>query len=100
MSGMKNIQVIDGAMNCTYDIFSATEKEFKLIFENGTDIEFSSDAEVRIGSEEFSSLIGKLWDRRVDKKTVNGIHGTIFFGLDYKKQYYPTKIEREMILVI
>lgn len=28
---MKNIQVIDGAMNCAYDIFAATDEEFKLI---------------------------------------------------------------------
>jgi len=25
---MKNIQVIDGAVNCAYDIFAATDEEF------------------------------------------------------------------------
>jgi hypothetical protein len=29
---MKNIQVIDGAKNSAYDIFSCTEEEFKLLF--------------------------------------------------------------------
>ena len=29
---MKNIQIIDGALNCVYDIFSAEEDEFLLIF--------------------------------------------------------------------
>ena len=37
---MKNIQVIDGAVNCVYDIFSATDEEFALIFPNGQDIAF------------------------------------------------------------
>ena len=35
---MKNIQVIDGAENCVYDIFSATDEEFALIFEAGADV--------------------------------------------------------------
>jgi len=29
---MKNIQVIDGALNAVYDIFQATDEEFSLIF--------------------------------------------------------------------
>ena len=35
---VKNIQVIDGAVNCVYDIYSATDEEFSLIFPSGTDI--------------------------------------------------------------
>ena len=37
---MKNIQVIDGAKNCVYDIFAATEEEFTLIFPAGEDVAF------------------------------------------------------------
>lgn len=33
---MKNIQVIDGAQNCMYDIFAATDEELSLIFPTGT----------------------------------------------------------------
>ena len=29
---MKNIQIIDGADNCTFSIFQATDEEFSLIF--------------------------------------------------------------------
>lgn len=29
---MKNIQVIDGALNCTFSIFQATDGEFRLLF--------------------------------------------------------------------
>ncbi len=36
MSKTKNIQVIDGAVNCTYPIYSVTEEEFRVLFpENG-----------------------------------------------------------------
>ena len=38
---MKNIQVIDGANNCSYDIFAVTDDEFKILFPDpGQDIEF------------------------------------------------------------
>jgi hypothetical protein len=32
----------------------------------------------------------------VDKKSVAGIHGTLFCGLEIKKRYYPSKREAEM----
>ena len=31
---MKNIQVIDGAVNCVYDVFAATDEEFSCIVAN------------------------------------------------------------------
>lgn len=40
---VKNIQVIDGADNCTYNIYAATEEEFDDIFPNGADVEFIED---------------------------------------------------------
>jgi hypothetical protein len=39
----KNIQVIDGAINCHYPIYSIEEEYFNLIFPNGQDIEFIDD---------------------------------------------------------
>jgi hypothetical protein len=29
---MKNIQIIDGADNCAYDIYQITDEDFKIIF--------------------------------------------------------------------
>ena len=37
---MKNIQVIDEAVNCVYDIFAATEEEFEAIFPDDQNIAF------------------------------------------------------------
>src|SRR5579863_4229078 len=41
--GMKNVQVIDGAINCVYDIFAVTDAEFRLIFGLGEDVAFIDD---------------------------------------------------------
>jgi hypothetical protein len=39
---MKNIQVIDGALNCTFSIFEATDEELALLFpEAGQEIQFA-----------------------------------------------------------
>lgn len=97
---MKNIQVIDGAMNCTYPIYGATEEEFEVIFPDGRDIEFDDDLVGRIGTAEAATLLGKIWGRPIDKKNVNGIHGTLFFELGYKKKYYPTKKDAEMTVAL
>ena len=94
---MKNIQVIDGADNCTYDIFQISDKDFKFIFPGDTDIEFIEDFCDRVGEDKATEILAKVWKKRVDKKAVNGIHGTLFYELDYKKKYYPTKKDSEML---
>src|SRR3954462_7998809 len=97
---MKHIQVIDGASNCTYSIFAAEDAEFEILFPNGTDIEFNDDLFNRLGEEKASKLLGEIWQRPVDKKSVVGIHGTLFYGLGHKKKYYPTKRDSEMKVVL
>ena len=42
--GMKNIQIIDGALNCTYSLFQATDEEFALLFpEPRQDIQYAEE---------------------------------------------------------
>lgn len=95
---MKNIQIIDGALNCTYSIYAIQDNEFNLLFQNGTDIEFIDDVISRIGESAVNNILSKIWVTPLDKKKVNGIHGTLYYELDYKKKFYPTKKECEMIL--
>lgn len=96
---MKNIQIIDDAINCTYDIFSTTEEMFNQIFPDGTDIEFEEDFCKRVGHKKSRDIFSLLWSNRVDKKKVSGIHGTLFFGehCEDKRPFYPTKKDSEMI---
>ncbi|HTO07360.1 MAG TPA: hypothetical protein VMR86_09930 [Myxococcota bacterium] len=96
---MKNVQVIDDARNCSYDIFSATDEDFYALFPaQGQDIEFIDDFIERVGDPRAKDICDRLWSVRADKKGVTGIQGTLFYGLEYKKKYYPTKREREMVV--
>ena len=95
---MKNVQVIDGADNSTYSIFAFTDEEFAAVFPaSGQDIEFIEDVIARIGDAQTGKLLAPVWERLVDKPTGSGIHGTLFYELEFKKKYYPTKIDAEMI---
>jgi hypothetical protein len=57
---MKNIQVIDGAENCVYDIFSATDEEFALIFEAGTDVAFIDEVYDRGDSSSLDAAFNRI----------------------------------------
>jgi hypothetical protein len=89
---VKNIQVIDGALNCSYSIFSVTDEEFCILFPGpDQDIEFIEDVVRRVGDLELGKMMEAVWGRPVKKADVCGIHGTLFYELPYKKEYYPDK---------
>ena len=94
---MKNIQVIDGADNCVYDIFAATEEEFLLIFQNGHDVAFIDEVYERGQAEKLDVAFKNIWSRRLAKHEVQGIHGLLFYELEKKKIYYPTRKDEEAI---
>jgi hypothetical protein len=94
---MKNIQVIDGADNCVYDIFAATDEEFGLIFPAGEDVAFIGEVMERGPEEVLDAAFSRIWKRRVRKCEAMGIHGLLFYELDAKKQYYPTRRDEEAI---
>ena len=48
----------------------------------------------RIG-EEYEELISRIFDRRVSKPDVVGIHG-ILYNFDYKREMYPNKTRADM----
>lgn len=93
---MKNIQVIDGAVNCVYDIFAATDEEFALIFPKGQDIAFIDEVYGRgVDEATLDSAFEALWTRRVVKAQAMGIHGQLFYDLHEKKRFYPTRRDEE-----
>lgn len=92
---MKNIQVIDGAVNCVYYIFSATNREFSLIFPAGQDIAFIDEVMASDSAKNIDAVFKKLWKRRVPKSKANGIHGILFYDLEEKKPFYPTRRDEE-----
>src|ERR1700744_615561 len=84
---MKNIQVIDGSLNAVYDIFSATDEEFALIFPDGQDVAFIGEVQARGNVGKLDEAFARIWRRRIPKCDAMGIHGILFYELDQKKQY-------------
>jgi hypothetical protein len=94
---MKYIQVIDGARNCVYDIFAATDEEFALVFPAGTDIAFIDEVYTQGHKELLDAAFDEIWRRRVKKSESRGIHGLLFYELDEKKVYYPTRRDEDAV---
>ena|SRR5215831_6676640 len=98
---MKNVLVIDGAENCEYQIFAMTDDEFSVVFPGDKqNVEFIEDLVDRIGDDGVAALLGPVWKREVKKPHVMGIHGTLFYQLYWKKKFYPTKNDQEMVLAL
>ena len=94
---MKNIQVIDGAINCVYDVFAATDEEFALVFRAGEDIAFIDEVYERGSESVLNAAFSNIWSRRLIKSEVSGIHGLLFYELAEKKQFYPTRRDEEAV---
>jgi len=92
---MKNIQVIDGAENSVYDIFAATDEEFAFIFPVNEDIVFIDEVMARGPQHQLDEVFARIWARRIQKREAMGIHGVLFYDLEQKKQYYPTRRDEE-----
>ncbi len=91
---MKNIQVIDGGLNCTFSVFQATEEEFALLFpEPRQDIQYAEDLALLPRQEEVEAALGWIWQRPIRKQDALGIHGTLFYELERYKTYYRAKRE-------
>ena len=87
---MKNIQIIDGADNATYNIFQASDDEFAEIFPgSGQDIEVVEDYVRRVGEDEARKTLSKVWERPIYKHDVKGIHGTLYYDYKEKSKYLP-----------
>jgi hypothetical protein len=94
---MKNIQVIDEAVNCAYSIYQINDQSFSEIFPgDGQDVEFIDDLFQRLGEEKMSELIPPMWENLVKKRDVVGLHGTLFYGFKGKKKFYPNKRESDL----
>lgn len=94
---MKNIQVIDGAINCAFSIYQISEEGFYTIFPGECqNIEFIDDLIVRLGERRAGELLTQVWQHRVEKEDIVGLHGTLFFEMEFKKKFYPNKRESDL----
>ena len=86
---MKNVQIIDGASNATFSVFQATEDEFAVIFPDGREMEIADDLVERVGEEEVARVLSPLWQRPILKREALGIHGTLFYDADDRREFLP-----------
>jgi hypothetical protein len=86
---MKNIQIVDGAANATYSLFQVTEDEFAAIFPDNRDIEVIEDMIERLGEDEAGRVLAPIWNRPVLKRDAMGIHGTLFYDNDLRREHIP-----------
>lgn len=96
---MKNIQVIDGALNSTFPIYEISTDVFDIMFPDNADVVFLDEVEDRfdvLGIDD--NIWNQVYRHQVDKKTVVGIHGTLHLtGSPVSKVYFPTYRETEVI---
>ncbi len=82
---MKNVQVIDGADNCTFSLFQLTNEEFTLVFPgDGQDIQF---AEELTSAAELA--LTAAWKRPIRKPDAMGLHGTLFYDFAARRGSFP-----------
>ncbi len=67
------------------------------MFPEGTDIAFIDEVYAKGNTELLDAAFTRIWQRRVKKSDAQGIHGIIFYELDEKKVYYPTRRDEEAI---
>jgi len=89
---VKNVQIIDGADNCTFSIFQLTDAEFALAFPGaGQDIQFAEDL-----TKVAARAVAAAWERPIPKAEAMGLHGTLFYGFANRRDSFPvSKRERD-----
>ena len=94
---MKNVLVIDKAENSAYDIFGVADDVFALIFPKGTDIAFAEDLKAHRQSRRIWRGLDEAWKNRIPKRLARDIHGTLFYEMPHRRQYYPALRDEEAI---
>ena len=86
---MKNILMVDSAMNATFSVFQATDDEFKTLFPNGEEMDVIEDVIIRTGEEVAGVIFDQVWQRPILKSEATGIHATIIYDDPSRRDYLP-----------
>ena len=86
---MKNILMVDGALNATFSVFQATDEEFAALFPNGEEIEVIEDVIGRTGEEVADAIFARIWERPILKREAHGIHATLIYDDPSRRDYLP-----------
>jgi hypothetical protein len=93
---MKNVQVIDGAVNSVFEVYSIPDKLFYTLFPKGTDLAFVKDFVGKIKNSD--NRWRALYKRRMDEKSIRGIHGSLCLDLcNINPKFFPSRRETDVI---
>jgi hypothetical protein len=97
---VKNVQVVDGAANSTFEIYAVPEDVFESIFPGDRNVAFARDVERGLGETGTNEVVfwRRFYERRMPKTKVQGIHGTLHLtGSFVEEQYFPTRREEDAL---
>jgi hypothetical protein len=90
----RNIQVIDGAINSTFDVFEISDEQYNILFPNGRNVSFLDDFPHLEDDAEFWF---NLYSTKLEKSKVIGIHGTLHSTGSYiEKTEFPNRKESDV----
>ncbi|HKZ55812.1 MAG TPA: hypothetical protein VJ123_10050 [Anaerolineales bacterium] len=95
---MKNVQVVDGGANSVFELYAVVDDVFNLMFPNGNDVAFLEDIERVFLERGDERLWQDVYANRLDKRSVQGIHGTLHLtGSPCDPRFFPTRKEEEVL---
>ncbi|MDP1778332.1 MAG: hypothetical protein Q8K90_06955 [Brevundimonas sp.] len=87
---MRNIMVVDGALNATFSVFQATKAEFDQIFPvPGQDIAFIEEVIAALGDLATGEIMAPIWERPILRRDVEGLHGLLIYEKSERMPFYP-----------
>ncbi|MGM0806845.1 MAG: hypothetical protein ACQET8_19030 [Bacillota bacterium] len=90
----RNIQIVDGATNSTFDVFEISVEQYSILFPNGRNVSFLDDFPHLDDDADFWS---NLFSNKLEKCIVNGIHGTLHSTGSYvEKTEFPNGKESDV----
>ena len=106
---MKNIQIIGLGVNYPQAVYEISDDDFTILFPHNRDMAFFTVDEVlcrHIFEKEISNKLKSLnisedefWNRllkkRIDKRTIQGIHGTLIDDQIVIPSYFPNRKETD-----
>ena len=72
---MKNVLIIDGALNSGYEVYRITDALFKRLFDKDKEEIYLEDLDEPLQDD--VDFWNAFYQTQVEKKSVNGIHGIL-----------------------
>lgn len=72
---MKNIEIVDGALNSRFEIYAVTDEIFARLFPVGTDEIYLEDLDEHV--QEDATFWNQVYAQALDRQSVQGIHGIL-----------------------